>query len=113
MEMSAAYMRQTSEHLGTKGFTVQAEFDQIEGAQGNVFPRTRYHCTKAPSVHLVLEAVSYPQDKDRFFLEVRQFHSLYSHSFPLDSWKFRDHQIEFKYLADRETGLGLTFVLKL
>lgn len=37
---------------------------------------------------------------------------LKANSFQLDSWKYRDDQIEFRYYA-RADGVALTFVLEL
>jgi hypothetical protein len=114
MQMSAAYMKQTAAHLERKGFTVNTEQDTKAGPNGTIFERSRYHCRKTEDQYFILEVLQYAADSEEsYFLEICRYFNLYSHSFPLDSWKFRDHQIEFKYLADKDSGLGLSFVLKL
>jgi hypothetical protein len=113
MEMTAEYMRETAAHLEKKGYRVDIETDSVSRDDQNVFNRTRYACIKGESEHFVMECLSYSSGTTSFFLEICKYFDIYSHSFPLDSWKYRDHQIEFKYLAERESGLGLSFVLKL
>jgi len=71
---------------------------------------TQYRLVAEPEVW-TLEVVAYPDGHVRYYLEIERYHGLKSRSFPLDSWKFRESHIEFRYQAHPESGLALTFEL--
>lgn len=113
MQMSAAYMAQTVEHLRSAGFGVtEIDAPKLRDEQ-LVFQRSRYICCRPPDVDLVLEVITYPDGKETYFLEMRKVGPMRCFSFPLDSWKFRPMAIEFKYGIEPTSGLGLSFVLDL
>jgi len=114
MEMSDAYLDETAVFLETKGYTKVTEnafygaADDAEQAQC-----VRHTLRKGDEEYFILEVVTHPNAKDRYFLEIIKFHSLRSQSFPLDSWKFFPDRVEFKYYVQDVAGLGLSFVLSL
>ena len=109
MEMTLAYLEQTLAHLRSKGFAVQS--DESHYGEPNVTGKC-FHLQR-DDLHLAIEAVEHPECEVRFFLEIPRIRSLRSTSFPLDSWRFFDDRIEFKYYADARTGMGLSFVIDL
>lgn len=113
MEMSAAYLVETVEHLKARGYEVRDEVSQLQRDGVHIFERIRYHCFKAPDTELVLECLTYGDRREAYYLELVRAGRMRSFSFPLDSWKFRADVIEFKYYVHPETGLGLTFFLDL
>lgn len=113
MKMSASYLAQTAAHLREAGYLV-TENTQVKHRGDNViFQRTFYQCRKPPEVDIVLEALTYPDGRETYYLEILQVGPLRSLSFPLDSWKFHPAMIEFKYYSEPETGMGLSFMLDL
>ncbi len=106
--MSADYLAATAGHLARCGFAVSV--DQTN--YGDEATAQRYHCVGL-AMEWVLEVVSHPAAEDRFFLEIVRHHNLSSASFPLDSWRFFDDRIEFKYYADETSGMGLSLVFGL
>jgi hypothetical protein len=113
MDMSAAYMAQTVEHLKTVGgYEVEASDDDMMRNGTLVFKRRRYTCRKADEQHLLLEVLTYPDGREAYFLEVIKMGAMSSYSFQLDSWKFRPLLVEFKYYIHPNTGLGLSFKLE-
>ncbi len=111
MEMSADYMRQTAEHMAAKGYALEVERDEKERDGQRIFVRDRYALTRNDNEHFILECITYPDGQEKYFIEVKRYHSIYTFSFPLDSWKHRPDRVEFKYYALPETGLGLSFIL--
>jgi len=111
MEMSLLYMHETTDQLKEMGFVVvpaQTELGHLE--EGSCVSHT-FTCTRK-NEELVLETVVHPNEAERYFLQIRNFHGLSTFSFPLDSWKHRSGSIEFKYYSLPEDGRGLSFVLK-
>ena len=112
MEMSAAYLRQTVEHLKSNGYTVNESEDSRERGGQRVFERTKFCCQKGEN-SFVLELIEYPDGTEAYYLEILRMGSIRSTSFPLDSWKYRPQLVEFKYCIEPRSGLGLSFVLDL
>ncbi|MBO6939105.1 MAG: hypothetical protein JJ863_29315 [Deltaproteobacteria bacterium] len=108
MEMSLGYMVETVEALATKGYVVErAEEPYADDGSvvGHLFTLTK------PEVELRLETVVHAEDGERYFLEIKSYHGLWSHSFELDSWKHRPDRIEFKYQPRPDGTGGLAFTL--
>jgi hypothetical protein len=107
MEMSPKYAAETASELAQHGYT--CEQSEEERRDGDVlrFKATRYALT-APRQRLIMEVVSYPDGDTRYFLEIAEYHGLSSFSLELDSWKYRDDYIEFRYYTNPETGSALT-----
>lgn len=112
MEMTRAYMHETAEALAAAGFELEHATDRVERDGALVFERDTHVLTRIGE-RLVLESVHYPDGEDRWFLAIEAFHGMTCTSFPMDSWKHRADRVEFKFAADAETGLGLSFVLRL
>jgi hypothetical protein len=108
MQMSLGYMRETVAALAEKGFAAhESKTDYGDGVVGYLFTLTR------PEVELVLETVVHPEQPETYYLEIKSYHGLRSHSFQLDSWKHRADRVELKYQpsSDGEGGLALTLRL--
>lgn len=114
MEMSGSYLEETALFLETKGYAKVTE-NSIYGAADDAEQAqcVRHTLRKGDEEHFILEVVTHPNSKDRYFLEIRKFHYLCSQSFPLDSWKFFPDRVEFKYYVQDVAGLGLSFILSL
>lgn len=108
MQMSLTYMEETVAALATKGYAVERTLQPID-EEGTVVGH-QFVLTK-PSVELHLETVVHPEVESRYFLEITNYHGLWSHSFELDSWKHRDDRIEFKYQPRPDGTGGLAFTL--
>lgn len=112
MEMSHDYMRETVEVMGRAGFAVEhSESAEPDPAQP-VYERAEYHLRRGDAEDLVLECLTYPDGVETYWLELRKLHTLRSYSFELDSWKYRDESVEFRYYG-REDGPALTLILTL
>ena len=111
MEMSPEYAQETANFLAQQGFTLDLKTQPVldKHTQEKRYQSTQYRLT-CTQQNLVLEVVSYPDDSHRYFLEI-QHYFLASFSFELDSWKYRDEHIEFRYYTNPETGGALTFKL--
>ncbi len=110
MKMTRAFLAETVEHLAERGLGAQSR--QVSYGSSEEAMGTQYELS-ARDVQLVIEIVEHVDAEDRFFLEIANFHGMRSTSFPLDSWRYFDDRIEFKYYANTETGMGLSFVLAL
>ncbi len=113
MQMSSAYMAETVEHLCQHGWVAERRDDTHEQDGAPVFERSTWVLQRGEEEHLELEALSYADGAETFYLAIPGFHGLSSHSFPLDSWKHRPDRVEFRYHAMADSGLGHTFVLQL
>lgn len=107
MKMTADYMVQSVEFLANHGFE-QATESRFYGDETSA---TVYRMRRGPEEILELEAVRYESGEESFHLQIESFHGLTSTSYRLDSWKYFDHRIEFKYGVDPQTGRGLSLVL--
>lgn len=107
MEMSPEYAAETADALAGHGYHCEVEREERENDGAPVFSATRYHLS-APDQQLTLEVLVYPDNEVRYFLEITGFHGLSSYSFELDSWKYRDRHIEYRYYTHPETGGALT-----
>ncbi len=110
MEMSPDYARETAEALESCGYDRVTEEETVSHAGEDCYRSIRHRLTAAQQ-KLVLECVIYPDDDVRYYLELVRYFGLRSSSFPLDSWKYRDDRVEFRYYTQPSTGAALTFVL--
>jgi hypothetical protein len=110
MEMSPEYAAETARVLEQRGYRLETSDE--ERLDGDVlrFTVTRY-IFSAPAQRLGLEVLRYPDNDVRYYLEIFEYHGLSSYSFELDSWKYRDDYIEFRYYTHPETGGALTLKL--
>ena len=109
MEMSLGYMEETVDAMGGKGYAVErlcAHYDDASTITGHTFVLTR------ELVELRMETVVHPEEGERYFLELVNYHGLWSHCFELDSWKHRPDRIEFKYQPRADGSGGLAFTIK-
>lgn len=111
MEMSPEYAKETAANMAERGYTLS--IDKEKRTDGSIirFKATRYQLT-AENQKLVLEVIRYPDDEVRFFLEINQYFGLSTFSFELDSWRYREDFVEFRYYTHPETGGALTFKLQ-
>jgi len=109
MEMSKQYMKKTAEHLKEKGYSLEEKVVPYgnDGAMG-----TQFVLQREPKQHFILETLEYSKAAPAYFLEIVQFFGLTSFSFPLDSWKYFQDRVEFKYYVLDNTGIGLSFTLR-
>lgn len=107
MEMSADYAEETARALAERGYRCERSEERRMDGEVLRFSATRYALT-APGQRLLLEVLAYPDGELRYFLEIADYHGLSSYSFELDSWKYRDEYIEFRYYTHPETGGALT-----
>lgn len=107
MEMSPEYAAQTAGELTRHGYVCQQSEEERKDGEILRFTATRY-ALSAPGQQLILEVVRYPEGDARYFLEIAEYHGLSSYSLELDSWKYRDDFIEFRYYTNPETGGALT-----
>jgi hypothetical protein len=113
MKMSALYMSQTADHLRSAGYTIEHTTEVKKTGESVAFERQRYRCCHGSDATFIMEALTYPDGIETYYMEITKIGSLRSFSFPLDSWKFRKSTVEFKYYIHPETGLGLSFILDL
>ncbi|MBV1860512.1 MAG: hypothetical protein KUG77_19020 [Nannocystaceae bacterium] len=111
MELTTEDLAKAASGLVEAGFQAVVERDDKRRDDKLVFERVRWTLTRGEHEALELEALSYPDDTEAFFLRIVRFHGIRSFSFPLDSWKLWPERIEFKYYAHPETGQGLAFTL--
>ena len=111
MEMSVEYMKKAVELFQKHGFTAEPSVRQIDGSPD--IEATSYRLTRGEHEELVLEHVTYTEQPTAYYLQLVRFHGMRSFSFPLDSWKIREHSIELKYYALPDTGLALSITLEL
>jgi len=111
MEMSTEYMAKAVELLEKHGFVSERSVRQIDGEPD--ITATSFRLVRGDAEELVLEHITYPDRPTAYYLQLVRFHGLRSFSFPLDSWKFRDHSIELKYYALPDTGLALSLTFEL
>ena len=112
MEMSHDYMRETVEKMADHGFAVVNAVESVERASAPPYERTSYELTRGNDEHVILECLEYPDGPESYWLELRRMGSITSLPFMLDSWKWRDDQVEFSFYG-RDDGSALTFVLSL
>lgn len=110
MEMSPEYADETAAEMTEHGYTLNT--DKENRMDGSIlrFKSTRHHLS-AENQHLILEVIRYPDGEIRYFLEIAMYGGLSSFSFELDSWKYRDDHVEFRYYTNPETGGALTIRL--
>jgi len=106
MDMSAAWMRETAEAMEAAGWQV-SHGRKDEGD----FVRDRYEVRGGEREQLVFECLTYPDGDERYWLQLVAWHGLRTYPFPLDSWKFRDAFVEFKFHVEPVSGLGLSFIV--
>jgi len=106
--MTAEWMGTTADFLAANGW----EVERLD-TEDDAFVRTRYDIRGGDREHLVLEALTYPDGDERYWLQLVSWHGLRSYPFPLDSWKHRDAFVEFKFHVEPVTGLGLSFFVDL
>lgn len=112
MEMSPAYMAETAEVLSKKGYTITiTELDERVEEQ-TVYVGQRY-TLHADGEHIEMEALTYTDGSHAYYIKLVDFHGMESFSYPLDSWKWRDHLVEFKLVADPATATGLALRVSL
>lgn len=111
MEMSLGYMEKTVEFLQTRQFDVLRTKDNFADEQGNITVRHTFSLTRGDTESFRLETLVRHDGTLVYYLEIVRFHGLRCYSFPLDSWKFRDAFVEFKFYAPAETGVGLSFIV--
>ncbi len=104
-------MAKAASGLVEAGFQAAVERDDKRRDGPLVYERVRWTLTRGEHEELELEALSYPDGTETFFLRLARFHGMRTHSFPLDSWKLWPERIEFKYYVHPDTGQGLTFTL--
>lgn len=104
-------MANAASGLVDAGFHAVVERDDKRRDGTLVYERVRWTLTRGEHEELELEALSYPDGTESFFLRLVRFHGMRTHSFPLDSWKLWPERIEFKYYVHPETGQGLAFTL--
>jgi hypothetical protein len=111
MEMSPEYADETTAVMAEHGYTLN--IDKENRMDGSIlrFESTR-HQLRAENQQLILEVIRYPDGEARYFLEIARYGGLSSFSFELDSWKYRDDHVEFRYYTNPDTGGALTFKLK-
>lgn len=111
MEMSPEYAAETAGILAQRGYVCQQSEEQRKDGELLRYTATRY-AMSAPGQQLNLEVVSYPDGDSRYFLEIASYHGLSSYSLELDSWKYQDDFIEFRYYTNPETGGALTLKIE-
>ncbi|MEM6992469.1 MAG: hypothetical protein AAF721_18290 [Myxococcota bacterium] len=102
-------MEETAEFLAGRGYRLLVE-PVLYGGTDAAAKATRYELRCGEHQHLVLETLQHPGARPRFYLEIRRFYGMRAYSYPLDSWKFFEDRIEFKFNA-ADTGLGHSFIL--
>lgn len=114
MDMSHDYLRETLDFMKGRGFTMRTEEDrQGSPGGGSGFSRHRYHMERE-NTYFIFEYLEHDmQDHGRYFLEIVQYHDLWTYSLELDSWKWRNHQIEFKFIYHPESARALAFIFKM
>ncbi len=111
MEMSPEYARETASVMAKRGYTLEVKEKERIDDDILRFKGVYYHFS-ADQQNLVLEVLRYPDQQVRYFLEIAQYYGLSSFSFELDSWKYREEYIEFRYYTNPETGGALTLKLQ-
>lgn len=113
MEMSNEYMDESATFLEGKGFVVERERQEIEiDGEGEAL-LFRYLFYRGEHERFAMETWQYPSGEERYYLEIERYYKIASTSFPLDSWKYKPHQIEFKYYVVDRSSMGLSFILNL
>ncbi|MEM1249409.1 MAG: hypothetical protein AAGK22_23750 [Acidobacteriota bacterium] len=109
MEMSPDYAETTARALARSGYSLHKTRSTVSGNRAT-YGSTRYEL-RAPNRRFVLEVVDQEGEPSRYFLEIGEHHGLRTVSLELDSWKFGDRCIEFRYVTDPRTGGAVTFIL--
>ncbi|MDH3269886.1 MAG: hypothetical protein OEN56_01050 [Gemmatimonadota bacterium] len=112
MQMSFEYLRGTVDFFSSRGFTVQVEEETIRRDDREVYTTVRHSLERGAEERFALSCVRYPDGKETFWLEIRDFHGLRTFDTELDSWQHREDSVEFKYYP-RQDGVGLSFILDL
>lgn len=97
--------------MAENGFRLETIREQQLSGKGLQIDSVRYLLT-ASEQKFILEVISYPDSKARYFLKIEQYYGLSSYSFELDSWKYHLSHIEFRYYTNPETGGALTLKLQ-
>jgi len=114
MEMSHTYLRETLDFMTQRGFTMRSEEDrQTPPGGGPGFSRTRYHLERSDAYFRFEYLEHDAQDHGRYFMEIVRYHGLWTYSLELDSWKWRNHQIEFKFIYHPESARALAFIFNM
>jgi len=109
--MSLGYLHETIQALEERGYTSLKTEDNLEKDGVKIFDRTRYELTHGEEVQFNLEYLLYPNGEETFWLEIKKYYKMWSYNFEIDSWKYRDDRVEFRYYT-REDGVALTFILQ-
>jgi hypothetical protein len=113
MEMSPAYLEATARHLQQAGWTLVSSTENRERDGELKFICHRHRVERAVDEVLVLEALTYPDGVQAYYLAIEEWHGITCTSFPLDSWKHRADRVEFKFYSHPSTNLGLSFIIRL
>lgn len=111
MEMSVAYLADTVASMAENGWTLESdeEYVVVEGVLSSMI--TKHRLTQGEDRVLSIEAIAYADGTESYFMAIERYGYITSTSFPLDSWKYRDNRVEFKYYTHPETGLGISFIV--
>ncbi len=110
--MSTAYLAETAEFLASNGWELKTEEETRRRDGAPVFDAIRHTLAHGSEAEIVLEGLRYPDDREVFYLEIRRYHQISSYSYPLDSWRHRPGQVEFKFRPHPDDGLGFAFTLR-
>ncbi len=108
MEMSGDYLAETANYLKNKGLELEVQ----SHAYGETAKSQRYALSFGENLLLELESVSHPDAPERFYLELKRYFGMRAFSFALDSWRYFDDRVEFKFYAPAQTSVGLSFILE-
>ena len=111
MEMSAAWLAETVEHLEGWGFASATKRDERRLEEELVFERTRYELARHDKEQFALECLAYPNGTESYWLEIIDWHGMLCTPYRLDSWKHKPDRVEFKFHIDPTTGMSLSFLL--
>ena len=112
MEMSHDYMRETVAKMTEHGFAADEEHAEVSRQGGRPTNATATSWCAVTASTWCSNASSIPTVARAYWLEVRRMGAIHTFPFPLDSWKWRDDQVEFSFYG-RHDGSALSFVLRL
>ena len=111
MEMSLGYLQETINALEERGYKSIKTEDDLQKDGVKIYDRTSFDLSLGEDVRVVLEHLIYPNGEESYWLEIKKYYKLWSYNFEIDSWKYRDDRVEFRYYT-REDGVALTFILQ-
>lgn len=95
------------------GFAVDSETQDVADPAGTTqYVRHRFDLTRGTDQAILLECLVYPDGTETYWLQLRRMLAMRSFPFQLDSWKYHQDRVEFRYYA-RPDGVALTFELLL